>query len=243
MKLITLNTWGARVKEPFRKFIKKNKDVDVFCFQEIYDKAEEVMKDFYPETNHNLYSELQSLLPEHNSFFRPALAGVYGICIFIKKNIEIIEEGDLLIHKNQNESKNNMDGHHDRNLQWIELKLNEKNLTIVNVHGLWNGKGKTDTDARIKQSSIIKKFIDSKSESKILCGDFNLNPDTESVKILEKGMKNLINDYSITSTRTSLYEKPGKFADYVFTSPDIEVKDFKVLPDEVSDHSALLLEI
>lgn len=241
MKLITLNTWGARVKEPFREFIKRNKDVDIFCFQEIYDKAEQVMKGFYPEAEHNLYSELQGLLPEHNSFFRPALKGVYGVGMFIKKDIEIIEEGDITIHKNPGEPE--MSGHHDRNLQWVEIKQNNNSYMIANVHGLWNGMGKTDTEARINQSTIIKEFIDSKNGHKILCGDFNLNPDTESVRILEKGMRNLIKDYSISSTRTSFYEKPGRFADYIFTSPDIKVKDFKVMPDEVSDHSALFLEI
>lgn len=90
---------------------------------------------------------------------------------------------------------------------------------------------------------MIRGFVDKTDNPKILCGDFNLNPDTESLSIIEKGMKNLIKDYSITSTRTSLYEKPGKFADYCFISPDIEVKDFKVLPEEVSDHAALYLEI
>ena len=33
------------------------------------------------------------------------------------------------------------------------------------------------------------------------------------------------------------------FADYIFVSKDIKVKDFKVLPDEVSDHLALSIEI
>ena len=34
-----------------------------------------------------------------------------------------------------------------------------------------------------------------------------------------------------------------KYADYVFASNNIEIKNFKVLPDEVSDHRPLLVEI
>jgi endonuclease/exonuclease/phosphatase family metal-dependent hydrolase len=113
----------------------------------------------------------------------------------------------------------------------------------MNVHGLWNGKGKDDAPERIIQSNIIRQFIDKVGGEKILCGDFNLNPETESIKILEKDMRNLVKDYAVTSTRTSLYKKPGKFADYIFTSRGINIKDFKVLPEEVSDHSALVLEI
>lgn len=110
------------------------------------------------------------------------------------------------------------------------------------MHGLWNGKGKTDTAERILQSQEIKSFMDSVDGEKVLCGDFNLLPGTESVKILEDGMKNLIKEYDVGSTRTSLYTKPEKHADYIFTSPDLNVVDFKVLPNEVSDHSALYLE-
>jgi hypothetical protein len=48
-------------------------------------------------------------------------------------------------------------------------------------------------------------------------------------------MINLVKDYNVTSTRSSHYPKEEKFADYIFVSKDIEVKDFKVLPDEVND--------
>ena len=84
--------------------------------------------------------------------------------------------------------------------------------------------------------------MDSINVPKVLCGDLNLRPDTESVKILEKGMNNLIQTHKVNSTRTSYYPKPEKFADYIFTSPEITVKAFEVLKDEVSDHSPLLLD-
>ena len=56
-------------------------------------------------------------------------------------------------------------------------------------------------------------------------------------------LRNLIKEYGITSTRTSLYPKEGKFADYVFTSKGVDVETFKVLPDEVSDHAPLYVKI
>lgn len=117
-------------------------------------------------------------------------------------------------------------------------------MTIINFHGLWNGKGKTDNEDRILQSRNIVDFIGGLKGEVVLCGDFNLLPDTESIKIFEDaGLRNLIKEYGITSTRTSHYTKPGKYADYVFVSRGVRVKDFKVLPEEVSDHSALLLEM
>lgn len=246
MKLITLNTWGARIKEPFREFIKKHQDIDIFCFQEVYDKSREIMGEEYPNSNHDLFTELRKLLPNHNGFFRPVLQGVYGIAIFIKKDHPVLEEGEILIHASNQKGTIN-DGHHDRNMQWLKFEYEGKVLTVLNVHGLWNGKGKDDVPEKIAQSKVIKEFIDKLEGSKILCGDFNLNPNTESMNIIGKGMRDLIKEYAVPTTRNSIYfAKPGKtekFADYIFTSPDIEVKDFKVLPDEVSDHTALLLEI
>lgn len=72
---------------------------------------------------------------------------------------------------------------HSRNLQWLECSLNDKSYTIVNVHGLGNGKGKTDCPERLLQSQRIREFINSLHTSKIVCGDFNLRPDTEILKL------------------------------------------------------------
>lgn len=62
------------------------------------------------------------------------------------------------------------------------------------------------------------------------------------MQIIEKGMNNLIRTHNIDSTRTSLYSKEEKYADYVLISPEIVVKNFERLSDEVSDHSPLFLE-
>ena len=115
----------------------------------------------------------------------------------------------------------------------------------MNFHGLWNGNGKSDTEDRINQSKKIIEFVKTIKGDFALLGDFNLSPDTESLQMIgrELGCRELIKEYGITSTRTSLYTKPNKFADYVFVSNGIDVIDFKVLPDEISDHTPLLLEI
>ena len=62
------------------------------------------------------------------------------------------------------------------------------------------------------------------------------------MSILNEGNRNLIQEYKIDSTRSALYKKSEKFADYVIVSQNVEVKDFKVLKEEVSDHLPLFLE-
>ena len=40
MKLITLNTWGGRVNKDLLSFLEnKRETIDIFCFQEVYNKA------------------------------------------------------------------------------------------------------------------------------------------------------------------------------------------------------------
>jgi endonuclease/exonuclease/phosphatase family metal-dependent hydrolase len=240
VKLITLNIWGGHVKNPLLNFIKQYNDIDIFCFQEVYHQAEKKVSTDNKKVHLNIFSELQGLLPNHSGYFRPAVHEVYGLGIFIKKEIDVLGEGDISIHDSINYP--GIGPTHSRNLQWLEFLYNNQVFSIMNVHGLWNGQGKTDTPERIAQSQRIREFMNTINTPKILCGDFNLKPDTESIKILEKGMNNLIHKHNVESTRTSLYTKDEKFADYVFTSPEITVNHFEVLDDEVSDHAPLLVE-
>lgn len=240
MELITLNIWGGHVNDALLEFIKKNNDIDIFCFQEVYHNATKKLSTEERTHNLNIYSEIQNLLPHHKGFFRPAVENVYGIGTFVKDSIQVLNEGEIIIHENP--VYPGAGPTHSRNLQWLSCQINKQIYSVLNVHGLWNGKGKTDTPERIAQSQRIRKFMDSIPTPKILCGDLNLKPDTESIKIIEEGMNNLVKLYKITSTRTKLYTKPEKFADYIFTSPQIRVNKFEVLKDEVSDHSPLFLD-
>lgn len=253
MKLITLNTWGGRAgKEKLLEFFAQHKDdTDVFCLQEIWSAPYEHLEGYSaggaPIDNSQIMTygmqEISGLLQDFNSFFKPHHGDHYGLMMLVRKNLETIAEGDVFVYKEKGYVSDGDVGNHARNLQYVTILFNNKPLTIMNIHGLWNGKGKTDSEDRINQSKNIVNFIKSLNGEYILGGDFNLLPDTESVKIIESaGLRNLIKDFGITSTRTSFYKKPEKFADYVFVSQNIKVNNFEVLPDEVSDHSPLFLD-
>lgn len=240
MKLISLNIWGGIVKEPLLNFIYQHKDTDIFCLQEVYHNAENKISTDDETASLNILNEIQEILHSHKAFFRPVVDGIFGIAGFIKKSITIIDENEIIIHHNLEYKGRGPT--HSRNMQWFKLSCNNKTITILNVHGLWNGKGKTDTPERLVQSCKIKQFLINIEGPKLLCGDLNLNPSTESLKIISSGMDDHIELNDITSTRSSLYTKDEKFADYIFTSPDIKVNDFKVLPDEISDHLPLMID-
>lgn len=247
MKIITLNVWGGRIYKPLLEFIQRHKDVDIFCFQEMYHDAEgkEPNEKWKNEGALHLLTDIEKLLPEHKIFFRPHFDDFWGLSLFVKNSLPILEEGELFIHKHKGYVSKENEDFLPKNLQYLKTRYNDRDITIINVHGLWNGQGKTDTEDRIDQSKKIIDFAKNISHDFVLCGDFNLLPETQSLRMIEKelGLRNLIVEYSVSSTRTSIYKKPVKFADYIFVTPNIHVSGFKVLPDEVSDHAALFLEI
>jgi len=244
MKIITLNLWGGRMYQPLLDFILKNQDVDIFCFQEIYHNALGKNKWDSNGEHFDFYNEMQLLLPNHIGYFCPTVGDYYGLASFVRKNLLVLSHGEIDIY--QNPEHDGRGASHSRKALWLNMQIKNTKLSIINVHGLWNGQGKIDTPERIEQSKRIRSFMDSIESFKIVCGDFNLLPETESMCILEQNMQNLIKDYKVTTTRTSLYtnsEKSGKFADYILVSNDIKIFNFNVLPDEVSDHSALLVDV
>jgi endonuclease/exonuclease/phosphatase family metal-dependent hydrolase len=255
MKIITLNIWGGNAgKDKVLSFFEAHKDIDIFCLQEVWSAP-------YPEISESLVAgkiltqedimtealqDISSIFVEHMPLFRPHFGDHFGLLMFVKNNIEILEEGEIFVYQEKGYMPEGDVGNHARNLQYVKVKKDGKSYSVFNVHGLWNGQGKTDTEDRIKQSENIVNFIKQLgTQNFVLCGDFNLSPDTKSIQMIEEGLnaRNLVKEFNVTSTRTSYYTKENKFADYIFTGSNIVVKDFKVLPDEVSDHSPLYIEI
>lgn len=251
MKLISLNTWVGRAgKERLLNFFEKYKNTDIFCLQEIWEGGNHKL-DYYQKTwsrpeliiINTLLSDISKILFDHTPFFYPHHEDFYGLAMFVKNNISVIEEGEIFVHKTKKDAFDQEDINHARNLQYLTFKTSAGLQTIANFHGLWNGQGKEDSAERLLQSDNIVNFLKDVKNPHILCGDFNLLPETKSLKKIEElGLKNLIKEFNITSTRSSHYKKPIKFADYTFVSPEITVNEFKILPDEVSDHLAMYLD-
>lgn len=244
MKLICLNTWGGIVKEELHEFISKQAAItDIFCFQEIFDNAINTRINQLGDIDKNLYTTITNLLPSHKGYYAPSQDDDEGLAIYVNSHIEVNRVDSTFVHRHHNALEKEDGATLGRNIQSIQFIENGQDYTVINFHGLWNGAGKTDSSDRLNQSRKIKNFIDAKTKGKvILVGDFNLDPDTESIAIVEKNMRNLIKEYGITSTRSHYYKWPSKFADYAIVSNDLNVIHFEVLQNPVSDHLPLLLE-
>ncbi len=257
MKVLNLNIWGGqRHKELLDYLHSENNNIDIFCFQEVFKSDTDV---FSSGSKMNIYQDIEKILKDYHIVYSPTFKNydlkkavdfevLFGQAIFVKNSLELEKEGAHFIYKTFNETHVlHHDEHGDywdlpRNLNYIVFKCNNKHFLIANAHGFWKPSWKEDSKESLEQSDKIIKFLDRYNCSKILCGDFNLGPQTESIKKIEKKLTNLITGNKIENTRSKFYTRSEKFADYIFTTPDVKVIDFKALDIHVSDHLPLYLE-
>jgi hypothetical protein len=232
MKIFFFNIDRGRKKDSLLNYFKSlSGNTDVFCFQE-YDAF--------------IDKELKRILNNFNFFNDIKIFGkeVYNNATYVNKNIDVVRKTLL-----------------DTGLdvgcaQKFFLKAQNVMTVVCNVHGIPYPGDKLDNIGRIRQSNVIIKECN--NTSAIIGGDFNLLPDTESVRLFENnGYKNLIKEFNIKSTRSSFAwqqalenHKSGvgifgkqEFSDYVFVTSDIDLKNFEVSSIETSDHLPMILNI
>jgi endonuclease/exonuclease/phosphatase family metal-dependent hydrolase len=248
MQLLSLNAWGCKRAELF-DFVRENAGaVDIFCFQEllrggngITDKGE--LKNGFERMSEILY-EYTGYFSEYGDggyFSMPSssLDFQYGIACFI--------------HNQHSHSLVSSTRLYDPTREWADYDgefaaglvqvLEVAGCTIINVHGLWQGGIKTDTSAKIEQSERIVELAGGFHGKVVIAGDFNIEPDTVSVRLLRDRYRDLVEDYAIENTRSPLYKKGIGHADYMFVSPDVAVEDFMVPEVSISDHLPLVLTL
>jgi len=226
MKLLFLNAWQGTVKSKIDNFIReKSLEIDFFCFQEAAKSKKWLFKDLLAD--YRLVTD-DKYISNSNKFFQAT---------YINKAFEVKQVTTLL--------KKELD---TGLVLCTSFQFGNKILTVCNVHGIATPGNKMDTAGRLKQSEEIIDFLKKIDGPKIVGGDFNLEFDTQSVKMFEKnGYRNLIKEYKIKTTRNRLswerFPKKQYFADYVFVSSDVKVLNFSVPNIEISDHLPQILEI
>lgn len=197
---------------------------DVFCFQEADPKFQkytsEILKDF-------------ALFWQEKLFVRDVF---FEQTTFVKKSLTSLENLPLM-----NENENLGLG--------IATKIKHGGtfINVANVHGISQPPEKLDCPERIEQSKILIEHFRELEGLKIIGGDFNLEPETQSIKMFEEnGYRDLIKEFGIKTTRNELswknYPKRLYYSDYVFVGPGIKIKNFSVPNMEISDHLPMILE-
>ncbi|MBT31816.1 MAG: metal-dependent hydrolase [Thalassobius sp.] len=264
MKIMCLNGWGGKLYDKLLPYLTEE-DPDILCLQEVVHTPESE-KDWltYRDGNHilpqraNFFRDVQTALPNHIGIFCPAAQGVlwddaikipsqWGLATFVRKSYPIIGQIQGFVHKSYS-AHDYGDHPRSRNAHAVKVFDYKENrpVVITQMHGLRDLKGKMDTPERAAQAHKLLSLANGLTENKdalIVCGDFNVEPESETLKILaDAGLTELVTTRTTKGTRNSHYKKESRYADYMLVNEHIDVLDFKVIFEpEVSDHCPLIL--
>ena len=240
MKLLQLNAWSIRLATRVADMVDQEAP-DVINFQEVMEA--EVDLGFFPTL-----SELAEKLRFHHIYFGP----VYSMQFMGRR----AEWGNGIISNLAFEDKNTIftnhgykenisfeeDDYNVRNFQHVVVRdQNDKPVHILNHHGYHVPEHKNGNEFTLKACQQIDDYAKSLDGPVIITGDFNLDPTSESLTVLNDHFRNLTTEFHLETTRTDLTHKT-EACDYIFVNDKVIVKDFHASSVVASDHQGLVLE-
>jgi endonuclease/exonuclease/phosphatase family metal-dependent hydrolase len=251
MKLIQVNGWIGRLSAPLLRLIQEE-NPDFVCMQEALApnaQSLEVFKDQY-EFSAELITK--GAFPHH--FFAPA----WGIDM----GETVLDLGNLILSKHpltDEVSFHTFGEYHHKTLTkairntriWQACRATlpaGKSLSVSNYQGYLTVDDPAGDAVTTQTLGKVRDGLDKLPKPLVFCGDLNITPDSEPLKVLEPlGLINLTKAHGVKTTLSEAHRAPQEAresvaCDYIFVSPDIKVAHFEVSEKLVSDHKALIVE-
>ena len=240
MKIMTLNVWQGRLERVLLKHL-ETLNVDFACLQEAID---------YDGMSGGLVSGYKTIgksLSLDNQFFSPLMSMRLGNKTVHFGNVTFanvpfdVAETKFTRGEYKNDFNFDVDDYNIRAFQHTQVTIAGKKLHVLNHHGHHIDAHKLGDAETLRQVTIISDYIKQLDGAVILCGDFNLAPESDSIKHLEAHLRNLSTEYRLQTTRSKLTSK-NEVCDYIFVNDDVRVNNFVMDETIVSDHNALILD-
>lgn len=266
MDIMCLNGWGGKLHDVLLPYLADTQP-DVLCLQEVV-HSPATQEDWltYRDGGHVLpqradfFHDVCATLPDHIAIFCPAAQGVlwdgdnqvasqWGLATFVHNSLPIIGQAQGFVHKDYSADGY---GDHPRSRSAHAVRVydaaKQRAVRITHMHGLRDLAGKHDTPDRTAQAKrflALSNQVTGPDDVAVLCGDFNVLPDSETLTLLRAaGFRELVTNGGFATTRTSHYNKPLPFADYMLINQPEAVVAFDVVTSpEVSDHYPLVLTL
>lgn len=263
MRIVSLNAWGGAMFDALNPWL-LSCEADVVCLQEMtktpgprgwtqFADGERTL----PQRA-DLFADVADLLPGHEGHFLASDSGPvtdedgqhwqqeFGIATFVHGRIPVDGETSAFIHGSFTEHATWPATDRPRAAHAVRFADPGTSTTfaVVNLHGLRDAAGKGDTRARQAQAQQIAELVSTSeaADAIVVCGDFNLLPDSETFEVL--GRMGLVDLVGHADTRTSQYRKPVRHASYLLVSDPSRVRDFQIVATpEVSDHRPLVVDL
>lgn len=233
--------WCGALKYNAIDFLKKE-DADIINMQEVDGGIEEA---FYFGLNERLHKELKYKY----SFYMPKIwqklgskTVSYGQLILSKYPIKMRKIKNINGKPKKSQFMNSKDLDSINVLQHAQIEINDNIINVLNYHGYWIYGTKMGNKITENHSRKILSYLRSldQNEKIIFSGDFNLAPNSKSLRIIGKYYSNLILKYKIKTTRNEL-SYPKEPIDNIFVNKKVKVKSLKVPKMYVSDHLPMIM--
>jgi len=240
MRLLQLNAWSIRLATRVEDMVKQESP-DIITLQEVFESPSDM--GLFPGL-----SQVAAELHFHHQYFSP----VYSLQFMGRKaefgnaTLSNLTLGDKHTEFTNLEYKDDLmfdeDDYNVRNFQHVVVHdENNQPIHVLNHHGYHVPGHKKGNDFTLKASRQILDYALTLEGPIIIAGDFNLEPDSESIHILDEHFRNLTSEYGLSSTRTDLTHK-NEPCDYIFVNDKVKVENFYASDVVASDHQGLVLD-
>lgn len=246
MKFVCLNLYqGGELMPGIIDFLQQQ-DADIVALQEVYEATEAGQTGQYDSLN-----TLQAALHYPYTDFTPALldhtpGGKVESGNAVLSKFPIIERNEYRFTPYGERTEWNDEAYKKtpRNLEHVAIDIASTTLNVFNFQGVWNLNGTEDSPERLHMSQVIVDAIKGKRHV-ILCGDTNVQPETETIRRIEQaGLRNIFKGELTTSFNMRRKDNPGyatAVVDMIFVSPGIRVLEHDCPDVDVSDHFPLTM--
>ncbi|HEY0896299.1 MAG TPA: endonuclease/exonuclease/phosphatase family protein [Sphingobacteriaceae bacterium] len=235
-------------KDQILNIIRKERP-DVICFQEFFSRK---------KGEYNFRKLVREVMNTEHYYFESFIDNGYeatGLAIFSK--LPIHSKGHIPFGK----------GSAGNQAIFADLKFNGKKIRIYNVHFqsinfqpedysyLKNATQKIEPDvassrrigSRLKraflkrsgQVELLKEHTAACTTPFVITGDFNDTPISYTVNFMEKGLRNCFSEKGSGFGITYNGAFPNFQIDYILTTPDFDVKNYRIVKKKLSDHYAV----
>lgn len=262
MRLLSLNVALFETNNELVSGFLSKQNIDILCLQEVSEKVDPSVNPDYvskdpidqstKELKYSFFGPTWSIKDFHQKNFHQRISFDFEFGGFLKSGNYI--KTKYKIFKKQNVFLTNKiikvtnwstwPKKQSKAVQVVDLKLpNSKKLRVLNYHVIWS-KEKIGNDQTLKACQKILELAKQVTYPVIITGDFNLFPDTSSMKVFSDDFISLVNEYNISTTRPNhneLSHLQRNVVDYILVSKDVKINSFEVVDTNVSDHLPLVL--
>ena len=253
IKIFQLNIFKGLYLDRIISYLQQN-HFDILCLQEVTggELGKDNSRDCFKElkTGLNYYGELScDLQNPHDP------KSYFGNAIFFHKNYQINNLKTIYAEQNRIVDYQKIITTPNwamipRHCLVLKMQINNIDISILTAHAPWS-KYPTDSPEKIEFAKEITTYLQTLKEPFVLTGDFNMQSSSQTIQIINKVSNNLIDEYKVTNTLNSHIHYAAKeifpaglAVDYIFTSKDMKINDFKVIDTlDLSDHYGLAVEI